>query len=100
MVEKFSNEENKDFELNFETLYYKNNNIVALRFDYEYFDIGLTREGKYREIFNSDKDVYGGSNAYNGLDLVSKNYGPENKPYSMSVKLAPYAAMIFKYVKE
>lgn len=40
MVEKFSNEENKDFELNFETLYYKNNNIVALRFDYEYFDIG------------------------------------------------------------
>lgn len=67
---------------------------------YEYFDIGLTREGKYREIFNSDKDVYGGSNAYNGLDLVSKNYGPENKPYSMSVKLAPYAAMIFKYVKE
>lgn len=67
---------------------------------YEYFDIGLTREGKYREIINSDKDVYGGSNAYNGLDLVSKNYGPENKPYSMSVKLAPYAAMIFKYVKE
>ena len=67
---------------------------------YEYFNIGLTREGKYREIFNSDKDVYGGSNAYNGLDLVSKNYGPENKPYSMSVKLAPYAAMIFKYVKE
>lgn len=67
---------------------------------YEYFDIGLTREGKYREIFNSDKDVYGGSNAYNGLDLVSKNYGPENKPHSMSVKLAPYAAMIFKYVKE
>ncbi len=67
---------------------------------YEYFDIGLTREGKYREIFNSDKDVYGGSNAFNGLDLVSKNYGPENKPYSMSVKLAPYAAMIFKYVKE
>lgn len=67
---------------------------------YEYFDIGLTREGKYREIFNSDKDVYGGSNAYNGLDLVSKNYGPENKPYSMGVKLAPYAAMIFKYVKE
>lgn len=67
---------------------------------YEYFDIGLTREGKYCEIFNSDKDVYGGSNAYNGLDLVSKNYGPENKPYSMSVKLAPYAAMIFKYVKE
>lgn len=40
MIEKFSNEDNKDFELNFETLYYKNNNIVALRFDYEYFDIG------------------------------------------------------------
>lgn len=64
---------------------------------YEFYDIGLTREGTYVEIFNSDKDVYGGSNAYNGMPLMSYYYGPENKPHKISVKLAPYAAMIFKY---
>lgn len=64
---------------------------------YEYYDIGLTRSGTYEEIFNSDKDVYGGSNAYNGLPLTSSEWGPENKPHKLTVKLAPYAAMIFKF---
>ena len=65
---------------------------------YEYYDIGITREGTYREIFNSDKDVYGGSNAYNGLDVMSYYWGPENKPHKITIKIAPFAAMIFKYV--
>lgn len=64
---------------------------------YESYDIGVTREGTYQEIFNSDKDVYGGSNAYNGLDLVTSNGGPENKPFKISVKLAPYAGIILKF---
>ena len=64
---------------------------------YESYDIGVTREGTYQEIFNSDKDVYGGSNAYNGLDLVTSNGGPENKPFKISVKLAPYAVIILKF---
>ncbi len=64
---------------------------------YEQYDIGITREGTYTEIFNSDKDVYGGSNAYNGLDVMSYYWGPENKPHKITVKIAPFAAMIFKY---
>ncbi|MFA6368523.1 MAG: hypothetical protein WCX10_08210, partial [Bacteroidales bacterium] len=44
-----------------------------------------------------DKDVYGGSNAYNGLPLMSYYYGPENKPHKITVKLAGYAAIIVKY---
>ena len=64
---------------------------------YESYDIGLTREGSYKEIFNSDKDVYGGTNAYNGDELKSQQYGPENKPFKLTIKLAGYAAMIFKY---
>ena len=67
---------------------------------YEYYSIGLTRSGIYHEIFNSDKDVYGGSNAYNGLDLESSEFGPENKPYKLTIKLAPFAACIFKYVEK
>lgn len=67
---------------------------------YEYYDIGLSREGTYEEIFNSDKDVYGGSNAYNGLPIMSYYYGPEGKPHKMTIKLAPFAACIFKYKHE
>ncbi|MBR1581573.1 MAG: 1,4-alpha-glucan branching protein GlgB [Bacilli bacterium] len=65
---------------------------------YEFYDVGLTRDGVYKEIFNSDKDVYGGSNAYNGLELTSSEFGPEGRPFKLTVKMAPYAAMIFKYV--
>ncbi len=64
---------------------------------YEYYEIGLTRPGVYEEIFNSDKDVYGGSNAYNGLPIASTEYGPENRPHKFTIKIAPFAAMIFKY---
>ncbi len=65
---------------------------------YEYYDIGITREGTYQEIFNTDKDVYGGSNAYNGLPIMSYYYGPEGKPHKITVKLAGFAACIFKYI--
>lgn len=64
---------------------------------YENYDIGITREGTYIEIFNSDKDVYGGTNAYNGVEIMSYYYGPENKPHKITIKLAGFAACIFKY---
>ncbi|HBS10201.1 MAG TPA: 1,4-alpha-glucan branching enzyme [Firmicutes bacterium] len=64
---------------------------------YESYDVGITRDGTYIEIFNSDKDVYGGSNAYNGLEITSSLYGPENKPFKISIKLAPFAGIILKF---
>ena len=67
---------------------------------YESYDIGMTRPGTYVEIFNSEKDVYSGSNAYNGLPLKTSEFGPENKPYKVSVKLAPFAAIILKFKHE
>jgi hypothetical protein len=47
---------------------------------------GSTRA--YEEIFNSDKDVYGGWNQYNGAPLESQEGGPENRPFHLTVKLA------------
>ena len=64
---------------------------------YEYYDIGVTEDGIYEEIFNSDKDIYGGYNQYNGLPLVSSDFGPENRPHKITIKLASFGAMIFKY---
>lgn len=67
---------------------------------YDKYDIPIFQEGEYQEIFNSDKDVYGGNNQYNGLNLFSEPYGPENKPFHLTIKLASYAACIFKKVNK
>lgn len=63
---------------------------------YDYYDVPILEEGEYEEIFNSDKDVYGGFNQYNGLPVTSYPGGPENKPYHICIKLASFGACIFR----
>ena len=64
---------------------------------YEHYCIGTSNEGTYVEIFNSDKDVYGGWNQYNGLPAISfPEPGPEGRPHHMDIKLGSYCACIFK----
>lgn len=63
---------------------------------YDGYEVGCLHDGEYEEIFNSDKDVYGGWNQYNGLPRVSYHGAAENRPYHISIKLGAYAAMIFK----
>jgi len=63
---------------------------------YEHYDVGLLHDGEWEELFNSDKDVYGGYNQYNGLPLSSYEGGPENKPYHLTIKLGSYAALMLK----
>lgn len=66
---------------------------------YEYYEIPVIKEGMYREIFNSDKDVYGGNNLYNGVLLETGVGGKEFKPFHITIKIASFGAMIFKLVK-
>ncbi len=67
---------------------------------YGEYDIGVNDEGEYTEIFNSDKDVYGGYNQYNGLPLMTKEGpGPELRPYRLTLKLGSFAALILKKTK-
>ncbi len=65
---------------------------------YESYDVGVMHEGEYYELFNSDKDVYGGWNQYNGLSSFSSPGAPENRPYHVSIKLGSYSALILKRV--
>lgn len=66
---------------------------------YEYINIGVPFEGTYVEIFNSDKDVYGGLNQYNGLPLKTMNMSWCNQPWTISIKLASFGALILKHTK-
>ncbi len=66
---------------------------------YESYDIGVYHEGLWRELFNSDKDVYGGKNQYCGGDRFTKKGAPEGRPYHLSLKVSSYSAFIMKRVK-
>ena len=59
--------------------------------------IPVTKPGKYKEILNSDKDIYSGSNQVNSRQLKAKKGIVLGKPYSIDVKIAPYAGMIFEW---
>jgi len=66
---------------------------------YESKAIPLWNRGVYEEIFNSDKAVYGGNNQYNGLPLTSLDGSFEGLPCHIDIKLASFAACIFKKIK-
>jgi len=63
---------------------------------YPSFGVGCLQEGEYEEIFNSDKDVYGGTNQFNGLPLIAEDGAPEGRPHHVTIKLASYAACVLK----
>ncbi|MDD6301901.1 MAG: 1,4-alpha-glucan branching protein GlgB [Bacillales bacterium] len=67
---------------------------------YSSYNIGVTEEGEYEEIFNSDKDVYGSNNQYNGLPITASEGCCFNQKYHITIKLASFGAMIFKHVKK
>ena len=65
---------------------------------YSEYDIGVPYEGKYEEILNTDKDVYGGWNQYNGANLFTHGSGLQNQPYRITIKLASFAGIFLRYI--
>jgi 1,4-alpha-glucan branching enzyme len=61
--------------------------------------IGVPQAGTYTEILNSDKDVYGGSNLFNGLPIQSKKEAMHGFNHSIECLLSPLSITIFKYQK-
>ncbi len=60
------------------------------------FRIGVPKKGKYTEVINSDRDVYGGSNIYNGADIFSEDIEMHGFNQSMQVVLSPLSITILK----
>jgi 1,4-alpha-glucan branching enzyme len=64
------------------------------RHDYR---IGVPAPGIYREIFNSDSALYGGSNLGNGaIPPVAENRPWMDRPYSITLTLPPLAGIILR----
>jgi 1,4-alpha-glucan branching enzyme len=57
--------------------------------------VGVPRLGKYREVFNSDSEHYGGSNVGNLSAVQAEPVACNGLPASVQINLPPLAAVIF-----
>lgn len=59
---------------------------------------GVPLPGKYKEILNSDDVKYGGTGLVNGRVKRSKEKEWDDRPHSVTLKLAPLSVSILKYI--
>ncbi len=67
---------------------------------YNDYRIGVPYKGEYEEILNTDKDVYGGFNQYNGVKLIADDTLADHMLNSITIKLASFGACYFKLTKK
>lgn len=77
----------------------EDNLLVVLNFlpdTHENFRIGVPLPGEYREVFNSDSSVFGGSNQRNRLQIQAENINWHGRNYSIRITVPPLAGVLFK----
>ena len=64
---------------------------------YSYYQIGVPVGGFFKEVLNTDSEIYGGSNAgnYGGVNTQAVAYG--GYPHSLSITIPPLATAIFRW---
>jgi 1,4-alpha-glucan branching enzyme len=60
------------------------------------YRIGVPRAGVYREIFNTDSEMFGGSNVGNEGSARTENIACHGHPVSLRVTLPPLGVVVFK----
>jgi 1,4-alpha-glucan branching enzyme len=62
----------------------------------EQYRMGVPRLGLYRELLNSDSEIYGGSDIGNGGSVSADPIPWHNQPFSLLVTLPPLSVVFFK----
>jgi 1,4-alpha-glucan branching enzyme len=60
------------------------------------YRIGAPKSGLYREILNTDAEIFGGSNLGNSGAVSTDNISSHGRPVSLSLTLPPLAVVAFK----
>ena len=68
----------------------------VVRYDYR---VGVPQAGFWRELFNSDSELYGGSNVGNYPGATTLGQERHGQPDSISLVLPPLAAIVFRWEK-
>jgi 1,4-alpha-glucan branching enzyme len=58
--------------------------------------IGVPEAGRYRELLNSDAELYGGSNLGNAGAVESESTPAHGRPHRIRLLLPPLACLILK----
>ncbi len=64
------------------------------------YRIGVPRQGKYEEVFNSDLEEFGGSGVENKAIITSQAQSWHNQPYSIEIEIPPLGALFLKLKTE
>ena len=62
----------------------------------EAYRLGLPAKGRWREILNSDAEIYGGSAMGNQGMIEAEEIASHGKPFSAEITLPPLATVWFK----
>ena len=62
----------------------------------ENYRLGAPARGAWKEIFNSDSEMFGGSNVGNYGEVWTQDISWQNRPCSLNIKLPPLAGIYFK----
>lgn len=63
---------------------------------YNDYKIGVPKFVHYKEVFNSDKENFGGSNQINSQSIKPELQSRHNQPYHIRIKIPPLAAVFIK----
>ncbi len=78
----------------------KNNLLVVLNMtpmERKDYVVGVPKKKKYKLILNSDEKRFGGTGAKMPGEISAKAVEADGKPYSLTMDLPPYGAMIFQF---
>ena len=77
----------------------KHDYVVVLNMtpnSYEHFRVGVPVYGEYLELINSEKDIYSGCNMCNYTVITAEEEPAHRRPYSIDIRLAPFAGIVFE----
>ena len=63
---------------------------------YENYIVGVTKRGRYKEIFCSDEVRFGGTGTVNSSPIESKPMTVHGKENAIEIKVAPFGVSVFK----
>ena len=64
------------------------------------YRMGVPAAGRYRELLNTDAEIYGGSNVGNAGLLETSPIATHGFPQSLSITLPPLGGLIFKLTRD
>jgi 1,4-alpha-glucan branching enzyme len=64
------------------------------------YRVGVPRPGFYRELLNSDSEIYGGSNQGNAGGVHAQAGEVQQRPFSLCLTLPPLGMLVLKHQRE